>query len=81
MTLAFIFSIFCGGGDGSLISPVFSLKLLLILLSLSIFDDDDDDEVLLIVDVAVDIVDDVGDDGAEDCLKNLRKKKYVNSKW
>ena len=80
MTLAFIFSIFCGGGDGSLISPVFSLKLLLILLSLSIFDDDDD-EVLLIVDVAVDIVDDVGDDGAEDCLKNLRKKKYVNSKW
>ena len=79
MTLAFIFSIFCGGGDGSLISPVFSLKLLLILLSLSIFDDDD--EVLLIVDVAVDIVDDVGDDGSEDCLKNLRKKVYVNSKW
>ena len=79
MTLAFIFSIFCGGGDGSLISPVFSVKLLLILLFLSIFDDDD--EVLLIVDVAVDIVDDVGDDGAEDCLKNLRKKKYVNSKW
>ena len=79
MTLAFIFSIFCGG-DGSLISPVFSLKLLLILLSLSIFDDDDD-EVLLIVDVAVDIVDEVGDDGAEDCLKNLRKKKCVNSKW
>ena len=80
MTLAFIFSIFCGGGDGSLISPVFSVKLLLILLFLSIFDDDDD-EVLLIVDVAVDIVDDVGDDGAEDCLKNLRKKNYVNSKW
>ena len=80
MTLAFIFSIFCGGGDGSLISPVFSVKLLLILLFLSIFDDKD--EVLLIVDdVAVDIVDDVGDDGAEDCLKNLRKKKYVNSKW
>ena len=79
MTLAFsIFSIFCGG-DG-LISPVFSVKLLLILLFLSIFDDDDD-EVLLIVDVAVDIVDDVGDDGAEDCLKNLRKKNYVNSKW
>ena len=78
MTLAFIFSIFCGGG--SLTSPVFSVKLLLILLFLSIFDDDDD-EVLLIVDVAVDIVDDVGDDGAEDCLKNLRKKKYVNSKW
>ena len=72
MTLAFIFSIFCGGGDGSLISPVFSVKLLLILLFLSIFDDKD--EVLLIVDdVAVDIVDDVGDDGAEDCLKNLRK--------
>ena len=76
MTLAFMFSIFCGGG---LISPVFSVKLLLILLFLSIFDDKD--EVLLIVDdVAVDIVDDVGDDGAEDCLKNLRKKKYVNSK-
>ena len=55
-------------------SPVFSVKLLLILLFLSIFDDKD--EVLLIVDdVAVDIVDDVGDDGAEDCLKNLRKKK------
>ena len=73
MTLAFsIFSIFCGGGG--LISPVFSVKLLLILLFLSIFDDKD--EVLLIVDdVAVDIVDDVGDDGAEDCLKNLRKKK------
>ena len=70
MTLAFsIFSIFCGG----LISPVFSVKLLLILLFLSIFDDKD--EVLLIVDdVAVDIVDDVGDDGAEECLKNLRKK-------
>ena len=67
MTLAFIFSIFCGG-DGSLISPVFSVKLLLILLFLSIFDDDD--EVLLIVDVAVDIVDVAGDDGAEDCLGN-----------
>ena len=72
-----MFSIFCGGGG--LISPVFSVKLLFILLFWSIFDDD---EVLLIVDdVAVDIVDDVGDDGAEDCLKNLRKKNYVNSKW
>ena len=40
------------------------LLILLILLLLSIFDDE------VLVDVAVDIVDVAGDDGAEDCLEN-----------
>ena len=41
------------------------LLLILILLLLSIFDDE-----VVLVDVAVDIVDVAGDDGAEDCLDN-----------